>query len=91
MPKRIKHRRQPQDVNQAAHMLVRQSTANVESGAPIAGAVPTSISEYMASIGRKGGKIGGKRRLSTLSEKKRKAIASAAAKARWQRKPKTED
>jgi hypothetical protein len=44
----------------------------------------------MASIGRKGGKIGGKRRLSTLSEKERKRIASVAAKARWQKKQKTE-
>jgi hypothetical protein len=37
----------------------------------------------MAEIGRKGGKIGGKRRLSTLTAKKRKQIASDAAKARW--------
>jgi len=42
----------------------------------------------MAQIGRKGGQIGGKRRLSTLSEKERKAIASKAAKARWGHKEK---
>jgi hypothetical protein len=54
------------------------------------GAVPTIISEYMASIGRKGGKIGGKRRLSTLTEKERKRIASTAAKARWRKNQKNE-
>lgn len=90
MPKRIKHRpkiKRPRDVNQLAHLLVEQSTAQADMPAPMP-EVSTSISEYMAAIGRKGGKIGGKRRLTTLSEKERKAIASAAAKARWQRKQK---
>jgi len=41
----------------------------------------------MAEIGRKGGQIGGKRRLSTLSDKERKEIAAKAAKTRWS-KPK---
>jgi hypothetical protein len=91
MPKRIKHRkRRPADVNQSAHLLVQQPTANVDSNPPVVGAVPTIISEYMASIGRKGGKIGGKRRLSTLTEKERKRIASTAAKARWRKNQKNE-
>ena len=68
-------------------MLVRQSTSDIDP-VPTVGPVPTSVSEYMASIGRKGGKIGGKRRLSTLSDDERKAIASAAAKARWEKKKK---
>lgn len=41
------------------------------------------VSRYMAAIGKKGGIIGGKRRLDTLSAKKRQKIASDAAKARW--------
>jgi len=41
------------------------------------------ISRVMAEMGRKGGRIGGKRRLVTLSGKRRRQIASAAAKARW--------
>jgi len=77
-------------VNQSAHLLVQQSTADIDPSPTIVGSVPASISEYLASIGRKGGKIGGKRRLTTLTEKERKRIASAAAKARWQRKQKTE-
>ena len=42
----------------------------------------------MATIGRKGGKIGGKRRLDTLTDKQRKKIATNAAKARWANKQK---
>jgi len=37
----------------------------------------------MAEMGRKGGRIGGKRRLETLSDRRRRQIARNAAKARW--------
>ena len=80
MPKRTKLRR-PTDVNQVAHHLVTLSTeAEQEAVAP-----PTSaqISLLMAELGRKGGRIGGKRRLETMSARKRKAIARKAAEARW--------
>ena len=91
MQKRIKHSKRPSDVNQIAHRLVEQSTAQPEVS-PQPPTVTASISEYMAAIGRKGGKIGGKRRLSTLTKKDRHDIASGAAKARWQKakKPKSE-
>ena len=46
---------------------------------------PSSISEYMAEIGRKGGKIGGKRRLKTMTAAERKKVATKAAKARWKK------
>jgi hypothetical protein len=81
MPKRIKHRH-PKDVNQAAYHLVEMSTGETEPQTP---AASQSISEYMAAIGRKGGKIGGKRRLTTLTAKERKEIARNAAKARWKK------
>ena len=87
MPKRIKHRakaKRPRDVNQLAHLLVAQSTAVVESPKPST-PVPAGISEYMAQIGRKGGQIGGKRRLATMSKKKRKEVAAKAANARWKK------
>ena len=45
------------------------------------------ISRAMAEMGRKGGKIGGKRRLKTMTSDQRKAAAVKAAKARWD-KPK---
>jgi len=42
-------------------------------------------SKYMTEIGRKGGKIGGKRRLVTMNPEERSRIASIAAKARWKK------
>ena len=41
------------------------------------------ISEVMAEMGRKGGRIGGKRRLETLSDRRRSQIAKQVAQARW--------
>jgi hypothetical protein len=41
------------------------------------------ISRIMAEMGRKGGRIGGKRRLVTLTGARRREIAVKAAKTRW--------
>lgn len=72
MPKRISKRL---DTVQNARRVVELSTQ----------AKPNSetISQVMAEMGRKGGRIGGKRRLVTLSNARRREIASQAAKARW--------
>ena len=73
MPKRI---RRPKDVNQWARQLVAESVRDE----------PTSdeqVSKVMAEMGRKGGKIGGKRRLKTMTAEQRTEAASHAAKARW--------
>ena len=43
------------------------------------------ISAFMAEMGRKGGLIGGRRRMETLSPARRSALASHAARARWNR------
>lgn len=83
MPKRIKHRKRPTDVNQIAHQLVEQSTAEPEFTPEVPLQTPPNISAYMSEIGRKGGKIGGKRRLETMSKAKRRKAAVNAAKARW--------
>ena len=71
MQKRLKKR--PADVNQLARHLVDLSTQER--------AEPTTdeVSRVMAALGRKGGKIGGKRRLQTLSAEERSAIALKAA------------
>ena len=45
--------------------------------------VPTAISEYMAKLGKKGGKASGAKRMVNLTDAQRKKIASGAAKARW--------
>ena len=42
-----------------------------------------NLSAYMSEIGKKGGKVGGKRRLQTMSAAARKRVATKAAKARW--------
>jgi hypothetical protein len=78
MPKRHKHKR-PTDINQLAHHLVGLST---DSPIP---SMPLSLSDYMSEIGRKGGKIGGKRRLKTMTAAERKKIATKAARARWKK------
>jgi hypothetical protein len=44
---------------------------------------PILLSQIMAEMGRKGGKIGGKRRLKTMTAKQRSDVASRAAKTRW--------
>ena len=49
-------------------------------------AANSGVSEYMRSIGSKGGKIGGKRRLKTMTAEQRKKSAQKAAKARWNNK-----
>ena len=42
-----------------------------------------TISQVMAQMGAKGGRIGGKRRLETMTDTQRSRIAKKAAKARW--------
>jgi hypothetical protein len=80
MPKRIKQEKRPADVNELAHHLVEVSTRENGDTLP-----PTKrqISLLMAEMGRKGGKIGGKRRLETMTAKERTTAARKAAQARW--------
>jgi hypothetical protein len=40
----------------------------------------------MSEMGRKGGTIGGKRRLKTMTPEQRSSVASNAARARWAKK-----
>jgi hypothetical protein len=76
MPKRISRKR-PTDVNQLAHFLGDLST---REDTP---ATTEQISSFMAAMGSRGGKIGGKRRMFTMSAKARSTAARRAAKARW--------
>lgn len=41
------------------------------------------VSEVMRQMGIKGGKIGGKRRLQTMTPERRSEVALKAARARW--------
>lgn len=85
MPKPFKKsKRPPRDVNQWARHLVEQSTAEPEHDAPPLIA-PAALSAYMAALGRKGGKKGGKRRLVTMTPDERSAVALKAARSRWKK------
>ena len=76
--------------------MVQESTHQEESTSPAAPAAveapspvtPRQLSVYFAQIGAKGGKIGGKRRLETMSGRQRKIAATKAALARWGKSPK---
>jgi len=70
-------RKRPKDPNLLAYQIVQQSTEEKPERSP--------ISEYLATIGRKGGLKGGPARANKLSAKKRKEIAKKAAKSRWSR------
>jgi hypothetical protein len=75
--------KRPRDVNQLAHFLV-QATTEREAETPESPAVTSSeISRVMAELGRRGGKVGGRKRAENLTAKKRHQIAVTAAKARW--------
>lgn len=74
MPKRI---RRPKDLSQWANQIVNESVEEAPSP-------PRSlVSKVMAEMGRKGGKVGGKRRLETMTDEERSEAASRAARARW--------
>ncbi len=76
MPKRLST-----DINQAAYQMVRRSTAEPEPKVS-----RSEISRVMAAMGSKGGKIGGKRRLQTMTAEERRAVALKAAKTRWEKR-----
>ena len=75
--------KRPRDPNQLAKWIVEQST---EEQKPEPVPVPSDLSSYMAAMGRKGGLVGGKRRLVTMSPTARKRAAAKAAQARWGKK-----
>jgi hypothetical protein len=49
------------------------------------------LSAYMSKLGTKGGKIGGRRRLETMTSEQRSAVAFKAAQTRWSKKRKRSD
>jgi hypothetical protein len=85
MPKRISKPKHPRDVNLTAHQLVAMSTGQIPTlpEPPVTTPAPLDVSRVMAEMGRKGGQIGGKRRLQTMTSAQRRKIAKKAAAARW--------
>lgn len=89
MPKRISRPKRPPglDTIQNARRVVLASVGE-PTETPAAPAHPSVISQVMAEMGRKGGRIGGKRRLETMTSRERSQVAKKAAKARWAKKKK---
>jgi len=76
------------DAVQNARRLVLESVGATDDTKEPPTPSRSLISQIMAEMGRKGGRIGGKRRLVTLSDRRRSQIAKQAAQARWSKKKK---
>jgi hypothetical protein len=79
--------KRPRDPNQLAKWIVDRSTteeSTPEQEKPVS--VPSDLSAYMAAMGRRGGLVGGKRRLVTMTAAQRRKAAAKAARARWGKK-----
>ncbi len=68
----------PEDANERAAEIVRLSTEE-----PPEPKKKSSISEYLAQIGKKGGLKGGPARAKKLTKRRLREIGKKAAKARW--------
>jgi hypothetical protein len=82
MPKRNRTTKKLDTVQNARRVCIEaiESTETVEL---------TIVQQVMREMGAKGGKIGGKRRLETMTGEQRKRSARKAAKARWAKAKKT--
>jgi hypothetical protein len=80
MLKRVKQVKGPNYSAELPRMFIDES---IEKDEDVQVPTKAQISLLMAELGRRGGKIGGKRRLETLSPAKRKEIARKAARTRW--------
>jgi hypothetical protein len=83
VPMTVDKGKRPRDPNQLAKWVVEQTTKDSPETKPD---VPADLSAYMAAMGRKGGQIGGKRRLLTMTKAARSKVAAKAAKTRWDKK-----
>jgi len=72
--------KRPRDTNQLAKFIIDVTTGQVGLPNPDAGKNPAAM-----KFGSQGGKKGGKARAKRLTPEERRHIASAAAKARWQK------
>jgi hypothetical protein len=76
MPKRTRTTKNLDTVQNARRVFLEavESTETVEL---------TVVQKVMREMGAKGGRVGGKRRLETMTDEQRKRSARKAAKARW--------
>jgi hypothetical protein len=81
MPKRI--RKHPEDEVQAGITAVQASVSEKPKRDSPPKLTKSLVSQLMAQIGRKGGRVGGKRRAEHMTPEQRRESASRAARARW--------
>jgi len=87
MPKRTsKHKRKKKaapklDANQLAYRVVQESTE--EEAVSPTDMTKAQISLLMKEMGRKGGKIGGKKRMEKMTAEQKSQFGLAAARSRW--------
>jgi hypothetical protein len=83
MPKRS--RKAPSDINVNAARIVALATGQ-ELPKPAQPRKPVAAAKknpHAVALGRRGGKVGGKRRAAALTPEERRSIAVKAARARW--------
>jgi hypothetical protein len=80
--------KRPSDPNKAAHSMLAEHMARVQEAPKLTPPLDFQVQyrAHMAKLGKKGGKVGGKRRLETMTEAQRSEIAFKAATARWAKK-----
>lgn len=83
MPKRLSKSADPADINQAAYQMVHRSTGTADREPRPPKVTKSDISRVMAAMGRKGGAIGGRRRMVTMTPEQRQQVALKAAQTRW--------
>jgi hypothetical protein len=83
MPKRTRKTEEPLDTVQNARRVSLEAIAMSET------VELTIVQQVMRQMGAKGGRIGGKRRLETMTDEQRRRSARKAAKARWGKAKKT--
>jgi hypothetical protein len=80
--------KRPTDPNRAAHAMLQEHMSRVQHEPTPVLDFEAQFRERMRTLGAKGGKLGGKRRLETMSPERRREIALKAARARWAKKAK---
>ncbi len=76
--------KRPRDPNQLAYQVMLESTG--QAPAPQAKPIDPTKNPHAVALGHLGGLKGGVARAESLTAKKRSAIATKAAKARWEKK-----
>ena len=89
-PKAPAKLKRPTDVNRAVHAMMAEHMALAQDGAvPPPLDFDAQYKAHMAKLGAKGGRIGGKRRLETMTPEQRSNAASKAARAMWAKRKQT--